>query len=186
MSTLAHGKPLSIRQPAARQTYESRVRFPSFSFSFFFFAPYLSSLPPSLPRSSRSPLVGTDETRYSGTRRRNSGDPDDFETANLLNASEKCAPPRSCRCFARFPVIAGRRRDRKIGIVADSATARNRCIESPIAVASRQSTEHFRVQKYYGVHKKKQSINDAREDQLKFVCYYLGHERQIFSLFLSF
>lgn len=35
MSTLAHRKPLSIRQPAARQTHESRFVFSPVSFSFF-------------------------------------------------------------------------------------------------------------------------------------------------------
>lgn len=51
MSTLAHRKPLSIRQPAARQTHESRSVFspvpftfslPFFFFSIFFFFNFLS------------------------------------------------------------------------------------------------------------------------------------------------
>lgn len=42
---LAHGKPLSIRQPAARQTYESRVRFPSFFLSPPFFPRPLVAFP---------------------------------------------------------------------------------------------------------------------------------------------
>lgn len=86
MSTLAHRKPLSIRQPAARQTHESRSVFSPVSFSFslrsfvfrFFFGFLFFFSSPDISRFA--------ETNARSRRRRSHQvPPGDFETTNSLN-----------------------------------------------------------------------------------------------------
>jgi len=90
MSTLAHRKPLSIRQPAARQTHESRSVFspvpfsfslPSFSFLFSSFSVFqFYFLSPDVSRFETN-------TRYYGVEGEEvtPSTPGDFETTNSLN-----------------------------------------------------------------------------------------------------
>lgn len=88
MSTLAHRKPLSIRQPAARQTHESRSVFSPVSFSFslrsfvflFFFGFFLFSF------AWHFPLRRNEASRNTRSRRRRSHQVPlgDFETTNSL------------------------------------------------------------------------------------------------------
>lgn len=101
MSTLAHRKPLSIRQPAARQTHESRSVFSPVLFSsslsslvflFSFFVCVFFLLSPVVSRFAET------STRYCGVQRKNVT-PGDFETADSLNNRKTRA---GSQCVARW------------------------------------------------------------------------------------
>lgn len=93
MSTLAHRKPLSIRQPAARQTYESRSAFSPFFLIFCLVRRFPFGGTRCFRRAGRSlspflPLLG------------------DFETTNSLDTPESV---HRGQCVARFQPITGAR-----------------------------------------------------------------------------
>lgn len=85
MSTLAHRKPLSIRQPAARQTHESRSVFSPVPFTFSLFSSF-SSFFFNFLSPDVSCFAETDTHHYIESEVKKSPSiPGDFEITNSLN-----------------------------------------------------------------------------------------------------